>query len=102
MICFFFIFIAKISISKFYILGVWSALTPLYNSIEELKEKTWLSVQPRKLRQSLDELLAQLKQLPAKYRSYDSYEYMKRLMHNYSKVNIFYQIFAGSYRVKII
>lgn len=58
----------------------------MYNVVDELKEKTWLSVQPRKLRQSLDELLAQLKQLPAKYRSYDSYEYAKRMLHNYSKV----------------
>lgn len=59
---------------------------PMYDAVDDLKEKTWLSVQPRKLRQSLDELLAQLKQLPAKYRSYDSYEYAKRMLHNYSKV----------------
>ncbi|VDK17416.1 unnamed protein product [Anisakis simplex] len=68
--------------------GVWQSLTPLYNAIEEMKEKTWLSVQPRKLRQNLDELLAQLKQLPAKYRSYESYDYAKRMMHNYSKMNM--------------
>uniref|UniRef100_A0A915BJF8 Dynein heavy chain, cytoplasmic n=6 Tax=Parascaris univalens TaxID=6257 RepID=A0A915BJF8_PARUN len=68
--------------------GVWQSLTPLYNAIEEMKEKTWLSVQPRKLRQNLDELLAQLKQLPAKYRSYESYDYAKRTMHNYSKMNM--------------
>lgn len=58
----------------------------MYDAIDELKEKTWLSVQPRKLRQNLDDLLAQLKQLPAKYRSYDSYEYAKRMLHSYSKV----------------
>ena len=71
----------------FLVLAVWQALVPLYNSLEELKEKTWLSVQPRKLRQSLDELLAQLKQLPAKFRSYDSYNYAKKALQNYSKVN---------------
>ncbi|MCP9259197.1 Dynein heavy chain, cytoplasmic [Dirofilaria immitis] len=68
--------------------GVWQSLMPMYDAIDELKEKTWLSVQPRKLRQSLDELLAQLKQLPAKYRSYDSYDYTKRMLHNYSKMNV--------------
>ncbi|VBB28797.1 unnamed protein product, partial [Acanthocheilonema viteae] len=68
--------------------GVWQSLMPMYDAVDELKEKTWLSVQPRKLRQSLDELLAQLKQLPAKYRSYDSYEYAKRMLHNYSKMNM--------------
>uniref|UniRef100_A0A914R7N4 Dynein heavy chain linker domain-containing protein n=1 Tax=Parascaris equorum TaxID=6256 RepID=A0A914R7N4_PAREQ len=57
--------------------GVWQSLTPLYNAIEEMKEKTWLSVQP-----------PQLKQLPAKYRSYESYDYAKRTMHNYSKMNM--------------
>uniref|UniRef100_A0A8R1U2J5 Dynein heavy chain, cytoplasmic n=1 Tax=Onchocerca volvulus TaxID=6282 RepID=A0A8R1U2J5_ONCVO len=68
--------------------GVWQSLMPMYDAVDELKEKTWLSVQPRKLRQSLDELLAQLKQLPAKYRSYDSYEYTKRILQNYSKMNM--------------
>ncbi|VDN07087.1 unnamed protein product [Thelazia callipaeda] len=68
--------------------GVWQSLMPMYGAIDELKEKTWLSIQPRKLRQSLDELLAELKQLPAKYRSYDSYEHAKRLLYNYSKMNM--------------
>ncbi|KAK5965130.1 hypothetical protein GCK32_004027, partial [Trichostrongylus colubriformis] len=68
--------------------GVWQALTPIYTSIDEMKEKTWLSVQPRKLRQSLDELMNQLKHLPVKYKSYKSYEYAKQMMHNYSKMNM--------------
>ncbi|KHJ76588.1 dynein heavy chain, region 2, partial [Oesophagostomum dentatum] len=68
--------------------GVWQALTPIYTSVDEMKEKTWLSVQPRKLRQSLDELMNQLKHLPVKYKSYKSYEYAKQMMHNYSKMNM--------------
>ncbi|KJH46392.1 ATPase family protein [Dictyocaulus viviparus] len=68
--------------------GVWQALTPVYTSIDEMKEKTWLSVQPRKLRQSLDDLMNQLKHLPVKYKSYKSYEYAKQMMHNYSKMNM--------------
>ncbi|VDN25921.1 unnamed protein product [Gongylonema pulchrum] len=60
--------------------GVWQSLIPLYNAVDELKEKTWLSVQPRKLRQSLDELLNQLKLLPSKYRSYESYDYAKQML----------------------
>ena len=66
--------------------GVWQALAPIYTQVDEIKDKTWLSVQPRKLRQSLDELMNQLKHLPVKYKSYKSYEHAKQMMHNYSKV----------------
>lgn len=82
--------------------GVWQSLTPLYNAIEEMKEKTWLSVQPRKLRQNLDELLAQLKQLPAKYRSYESYDYAKRTMQNYSKVSTRLSFVEDIFNIKSI
>lgn len=62
------------------------ALKPLYAEVDEMKDKTWLSVQPRKLRQSLDELSQKLKGLPVKYKTYKSYESAKELMQNYSKV----------------
>jgi dynein heavy chain 1 len=61
-------------------------LNPIYAAIDDMKDKPWLSVQPRKLRQNLDTLLSQLKELPAKYRSYESYDYAKRMMQNYIKV----------------
>uniref|UniRef100_A0A915D7E3 AAA+ ATPase domain-containing protein n=1 Tax=Ditylenchus dipsaci TaxID=166011 RepID=A0A915D7E3_9BILA len=68
--------------------GVWKALLPIYDSLDEMKEQAWLSIQPRKLRQSLDEQLNRLKQLPSQYRSYESYEHAKRLLQNYSKMNM--------------
>ncbi|CAJ0934299.1 unnamed protein product, partial [Mesorhabditis belari] len=68
--------------------GVWEALKPLYTEVDEMKDKTWLSVQPRKLRQSLDELSQKLKGLPVKYKTYKSYESAKELMQNYSKMNM--------------
>ncbi|KAL3112905.1 hypothetical protein niasHT_015611 [Heterodera trifolii] len=67
--------------------GVWDSLLPVYNNIDELKEIPWLSVQSRKLRQNLEELLAKLKGLPSQYRSYESYDYAKRLLQNYLKMN---------------
>ncbi|KAL3100107.1 hypothetical protein niasHS_000718 [Heterodera schachtii] len=67
--------------------GVWNSLLPVYNNIDELKEISWLSVQSRKLRQNLEELLAKLKGLPAQYRSYESYDNAKRLLQNYLKMN---------------
>ena len=66
--------------------GVWTELAKIWEQIDELKEKTWLSVQPRKLRQALDALLNQLKELPARLRQYASYEYVKRILQGYAKV----------------
>ncbi|KAK6191509.1 hypothetical protein SNE40_003176 [Patella caerulea] len=68
--------------------GVWSELSKVWELIDELKEKPWLSVAPRKLRQSLDALLNQLKELPARLRGYASYEHVKRCLQGYAKVNV--------------
>ncbi|XP_045114160.1 dynein heavy chain, cytoplasmic-like isoform X3 [Portunus trituberculatus] len=68
--------------------GVWAELAKIWEQIDEMKEKPWLSVQPRKLRGQLDQLLTQLKDLPARLRQYASYEYVKRLLQGYTKVNM--------------
>lgn len=59
---------------------------PIYDELDELREKSWVMVQPRKLRQTIDDLLASLKKLPSQFRSYESYENTKRLLQNYSRV----------------
>lgn len=66
--------------------GVWSELSRVWAQIDEIRDKPWLSVQPRKLRQQLDGLLAALKELPARLRQYSSYEYVKKLLQGYTKV----------------
>uniref|UniRef100_A0A8C4QMG9 Dynein heavy chain linker domain-containing protein n=1 Tax=Eptatretus burgeri TaxID=7764 RepID=A0A8C4QMG9_EPTBU len=68
--------------------GVWSELHKIWEQIDQMKEQPWLSVQPRKLRQSLDGLLNQLKNLPARLRQYSSYEYVYKLLKTYLKVNL--------------
>ncbi|KAG7158919.1 Dynein heavy chain, cytoplasmic-like [Homarus americanus] len=68
--------------------GVWAELAKIWEQIDEMKEKPWLSVQPRKLRAQLDHLLTQLKDLPARLRQYSSYEFVKRLLQGYTKVNM--------------
>lgn len=67
--------------------GVWSELSRIWTQIDEIREKPWLSIQPRKLRQQLDALTNQLKDLPARLRQYSSYEYVKKLLQGYCKVN---------------
>ncbi|XP_055612109.1 dynein heavy chain, cytoplasmic isoform X2 [Uranotaenia lowii] len=68
--------------------GVWSELSKIWAQIDETREKPWLSVQPRKLRQSLEAMMNQLKELPARLRMYESYEYVKKLLQSYIKVNM--------------
>ena len=65
---------------------VWSELAKIWSQIDDMREKPWLSVQPRKLRQQLDALSQQLKELPARVRQYNSYEYVKKLLLGYTKV----------------
>lgn len=68
--------------------GVWTELAKIWEQVDEMKEKPWLSIQPRKLRGQLDGLLGQLKDLPARLRQYASYEYVKKLLQGYTKVNM--------------
>lgn len=68
--------------------GVWSELSKIWQQIDETREKPWLSVQPRKLRQQLDAMSNQLKELPARLRQYASYEYVKKTLQTYTKVNM--------------
>ncbi|XP_052769398.1 cytoplasmic dynein 1 heavy chain 1-like isoform X2 [Mya arenaria] len=68
--------------------GVWTELGKIWDQIYELKDKPWLSVQPRKIRQSIDGLLNQMKELPARLRAYSSYEFVKRLLQGFAKVNM--------------
>ena len=66
--------------------GVWVELSKIWEQIEELREKPWLSVAPRKIRQALDALLGQLKAFPARLKQYASFEYVQSLLKSYAKV----------------
>ena len=78
--------------------GVWSELSKIWEKIEELKEKPWLSVAPRKIRQSLDTLVQQLRGFPARLKSYASFEYVQATLKGYMKVptvHVLYIIIAA-------
>lgn len=68
--------------------GVWVELSKIWEQIEELREKPWLSVAPRKIRQALDGLLGQLKVFPARLKQYASFEYVQTLLKSYTKVRL--------------
>jgi dynein heavy chain 1 len=54
--------------------------------IDEWKEKPWLSISPRKVRAGLDTLLNQCKAMPARLRTYSSYDYVTKVLKNFIKV----------------
>jgi dynein heavy chain 1 len=68
--------------------GVWSELGKIWIQVDELKDQQWLTVAPRKVRGSLEGLLNQLRNLPARLRQYASYEYVQKTLKNYMKANI--------------
>lgn len=68
--------------------SVWSELCKIWEQLDQLKELPWLSVQPRKVRNKLDNILSQLKELPARFRQYPSYDFVKRQIQGLTKVNV--------------
>lgn len=68
--------------------NVWLELSHIWDEIETMKETPWSSVQPRKLRQHIDSLMTELKEMPARLRQYSSYEHVKRLLQKYAKCNM--------------
>lgn len=56
--------------------GVWTALSGIWQQLDELRSTKWNNVPPaRKLRQQLDGLLEQTKQLPSRMRQYSAAEH---------------------------
>ena len=76
---------------------MWTELSKVWDQIDEMKEKTWLSVAPRKLRTQLDGLLGQLRDMPARLRHYPSYEFVKKLLQSYAKVHTILIVFSQDF-----
>jgi len=67
--------------------AVWTALSGIWNQVAELRDQTWATVQPRKLRQSLDALLASTKEMPTRMRQYAAFEYVQDMLRGLLKSN---------------
>ena len=65
---------------------VWGELAKVSEGLEQVREQPWLSVNPRKLRQTLDGHMEQLKSFPARLRQYSSYEHINKMIKSYMKV----------------
>ena len=67
---------------------VWTALSGIWSQVSELRDLSWATVQPRKLRQQLDGLLASTKEMPTRMRQYAAFEYVQERLKGLLKANI--------------
>ena len=67
--------------------SVWAALSTIWRSLNELREALWTTVQPRKLRQSLDGLIKMTKEMPSRMRQYAAFEHVQTVLRQLLKVN---------------
>ncbi|KAI1339525.1 dynein heavy chain, N-terminal region 1-domain-containing protein [Xylariaceae sp. FL0016] len=67
--------------------SVWAALSTIWKSLNELRETLWTSVQPRKIRTSIDGLIKMTKEMPSRMRQYAAFEHIQGILRQHLKVN---------------
>ncbi|KAK4248126.1 dynein heavy chain, N-terminal region 1-domain-containing protein [Corynascus novoguineensis] len=67
--------------------SVWASLSTIWNNLNELREVLWNSVQPRKIRSSIDNLIKMTKEMPSRMRQYAAFEHVQNVLRQLMKVN---------------
>ena len=67
--------------------SVWANLTIVWDQLNELREQPWNSIQPRKVRQSIDNLIKTTKEMPSRMRQYAAFEHVQSVLRQLLKVN---------------
>ncbi|KAL2153811.1 hypothetical protein VTH82DRAFT_4967 [Thermothelomyces myriococcoides] len=67
--------------------SVWASLSTIWNNLNELRETLWTSVQPRKIRSSVDNLIKMTKEMPSRMRQYAAFEHVQNVLRQLMKVN---------------
>ena len=70
--------------------NVWKSLENVCNRLEELKDIQWITVQPKKLKANIEELLSLMTAMVPSVKSYHSYHAVKSNIENYLKVCFFF------------
>ena len=65
--------------------SVWSSLSTIWQGIYDLRDQLWSSVQPRKVRQSLENLTKSAKEMPSRMRQYAAFEHVQQVMRSLLK-----------------
>jgi dynein heavy chain 1 len=68
--------------------SVWSALGIIWASINDLRDVLWTSIQPRKLRANIDDLIKMTKDMPSRMRQYQAFEYVQSTLKQMLKENV--------------
>jgi dynein heavy chain 1 len=72
-------------------MSVWAALSTIWKSLNDLRDMLWTTVQPRKLRQSIDGLIKMTKEMPSRMRQYAALSTSRTCYVNCSKSTRFCQ-----------
>jgi dynein heavy chain 1 len=67
--------------------SVWASLNTIWSSLNELREQQWSSVNPRKIRRNLEELVKMMKDMPSRMRQYAAFTFMQDRIRNLLKAN---------------
>ena len=67
--------------------SVWASLSTIWTNVNELRETLWNSVQPRKIRASIDSLIKMTKEMPSRMRQYAAFEHIQNILRTFMKVN---------------
>ncbi len=67
--------------------SVWNELAAFCKDIEALKETMWTAIVPRKIRQVLEEMLNNMRNLPNRVRTYNAFISLQNQIKNYLKYN---------------
>ena len=65
----------------------WGELGKIFTAITKLKEIAWAAVVPRKVKKALEDILGELRNLPARVRSYASYEATLTQVQDFKEAN---------------
>ena len=67
--------------------GAWGEINTVRQKVEVLMETLWAAVVPKKIRESLDELLTGMKNTPPKLRQYEAFDCIQEQLNAYIKLN---------------
>ncbi|MCJ1316193.1 hypothetical protein MMC15_001513 [Xylographa vitiligo] len=68
-------------------MSVWAALSTIWQSLNELRDILWTSMQPRRVRQSLEGLIKMTKEMPSRMRQYAAFEHIQSILRQLLKAN---------------
>lgn len=67
--------------------SVWSALSTIWKSLNDLRDTPWTSVITRKIRQGLEGLIQMTREMPSRMRQYAAFEHIQNVLRLLVKVN---------------